>query len=69
MIIGIVVAGNYIEYMKWIRKKKLNPKEYKFVWNPIDLAGIRNVFCYYIGTYERNPLYLTRDLINTIKPI
>lgn len=45
-----IVAGNYNEYLDFIRQLKLNPNKHRFVDNCILFAGIENPDVSFIGT-------------------
>ena len=56
-----IIAGNYSEYNAFLKRKKFNTEEYKFVYNPSILKGLKNVHGYYVGSWK------TRTDIDEIK--
>ena len=55
----LVVAGNYDQYMQWLRDENEKKSECVYVTRPKDIAGIRRGQCKLIftGEYEKNEMY------------
>ena len=54
----MVLAENYIEYMKYLHDHNYKPKDYVYLDKPERLKGQRNIKLIKIGYYERHPLFL-----------
>jgi len=50
-----IIAGNWIEYTDWIKRKILTPSAHVYVSRPNILAGIRNPHGWFIGTWYNRP--------------
>ena len=64
MIKGLVIAGNYRQYINWLMKNKLDKNEFKYCNKKEDLYGYHNIKVYHIGTFQDNVLFGSRELIN-----
>ncbi|MEE3719983.1 hypothetical protein V2H45_24915 [Tumidithrix elongata RA019] len=59
----LVIAGNYWEYLQW-RRGAVDIKTCKYIESLEDIKGLHGFFvdlvCY--GTYQRNPVYCSRQM-------
>ena len=53
-----IVAGNYEQFLLWIRERGLSSSEWVYVVNEYTIKGVRNPGGRFIGTwYERNDAF------------
>lgn len=50
--IKYIVAGNYEQYEDWLKRKKVDPRAYRYVENKYTLTGAVNISGFFIGTYH-----------------
>jgi len=55
MIKGIIIAGDYNQYINYLKENKLQVREYKYAWLPEHLLGIHAPI-FYVGEYWLNRL-------------
>lgn len=61
MKLGIVIAGNYRQFIDWVGDR--NPNEYIYAFEPEHLMGIHGLPIIITGEYWRNKLHNSDDLL------
>lgn len=51
-----ILAGNYLEYQRYLEENKLQKSEAKALLSINDLMGLRNIKVVRTGTWYNNPL-------------
>jgi len=62
MIKGIVIAGNYKEYMDYVYMVDIDPKEYIYTYRIEQIQGLHNIHILYTGKWWKNPLIMSGEL-------
>ena len=60
---GIVIAGNYWQYLEWCKNNFYNTFDYLYISDPIDLLKFKTIPIYYVGQYWDNLAWKSQNLI------
>jgi hypothetical protein len=60
----IVLAGSYLEFVRWAILTDRNPDEFTYVGQPADLLGVQKDRCevYYVGRYAENQMFDSNEM-------
>jgi len=57
MISGLVIAGNFHQYLNWLIENKQSRWDYEYISKQEDWVGYRNIPVFLVGEYYKNPAF------------